>query len=644
MRCDSRPLPARHSSVLLSVRLGWALGASLLLNTGCHPQRLPEHGLGGARLNPPLAHHAPVAVEPALGIIHDDPADNPDGFVALSVTGLAFGSALAGSLRECGWPGSGSFLELYSGATARSVSSADRRVVSWTDVQIVLKLASGDLPSRVRVCTPAGASDRVETAYYTYDHFAVPQTNGSNPHPLALATDAERRVWLNEEFHLQLKYFDPGAATFTALDIPKPADPGPFALSVFGDHPTQISGGGEAVAVDSRGRVWFTEGGSAPYSGIYPDHSRVVCYDPYAAAGQEFRVYNVPGDRNGVVGVAWDERRKRVWFNEVARFGLHRARLVSFDPERIPFDNDFDFSTTATCIANPSADQPGWCSHMPWRDCLTPQDCVLAEQLCPPGASDDSSCYHEYELPPLPGTYMPGHVAVHPDGSVWYTSYWFGNHIGRLDPDAGTFTTYPLPAPVWTRYCSDVHPCVGKPTDQDCLYCLQVLFLGSGPWDIKVAGNRDVVFTEFFSSAVGRFQIAKLGDPACESLDEDGKNPCIQELLAPGVDLRVEHVHSIAFDRDHNVWFTESGPFSAPESAASLGYVKQDWSAIVTLPPLSLYPFDNSTGDYCPSGLGAFVSFNGAGIAIDPATQDIWFADYCRQRLGRLRRHSPGIP
>lgn len=640
MRCYPRVFPAgRRSSALRSLGMGWAMTASLLLNTGCQPQRLPDHGLRGARLNAPLAHHVPVAVEPALGIIHDDPTDNPDGFVALSVTGLAFGSVHAGSMRECGWPGSGSFLELYSGATVRSISSADRRVVSWTDVQIVVKLASSNWPSRVRVCTPGGAGTRIEAMYYTYDHFAVPQTTGTNPHPLALATDAARRVWIDEEFHLEFKYFDPTTASFTALDIPKPADPGPFALTGFDDHRTQISGGGEAVTVDPLGRVWFTQGGSVPYGGIHPNHSRVVCFDPAAAAGQEFRVYNVPGNQNGVVGVAWDERRQRVWFTEVAQSGLHGARLVSFDPEHIAFDNHFDFSTTATCSANPTVNQPGWCSNSSWRACLTPQDCVLAEQICPPGATDDSSCYHEYEMPPLAGTYMPGHVAVHPDGSVWYTSYWSGNYIGRLDPDSASFATFPLPDPRWKPYCSDTHcACFPPPTDAVCLYCCQVLFFGSGPWEIDVAGNHDVVFTEFFNSSVGRFHIADLGDPACHSLDESGKNPCIQELVVPRSDLPVEQVHSIAFDGDGNVWFTESGPFSDPGSSASLGYVKQDWSALVLLPPLSLYPFYNSTGNYCPTAPGAFVSFNGAGIAIDPATQDIWFADYCRKRLGRLRR------
>ena len=58
------------------------------------------------------------------------------------------------------------------------------------------------------------------------------------------------------------------------------------------------------------------------------------------------------------------------------------------------------------------------------------------------------------------------------------------------------------------------------------------------------------------------------------------------------------------------------------------------------MPPLSLYPFFNTTGEYCSTEVGAFVSFTGAGITIDPDTGDIWFADYCRKRLGASDRSS----
>ena len=99
-------------------------------------------------------------------------------------------------------------------------------------------------------------------------------------------------------------------------------------------------------------------------------------------------------------------------------------------------------------------------------------------------------------------------------------------------------------------------------------------------------------------------------------------------------------VHSLALDHAQNVWFTQDGPISDTSARTSVGYVLADWSGYVLLPPLSLYPFFNSDGSYCQTDPQGFVSFTGAGISIDPDTQAIWFADYCRKRLGRLRRVS----
>jgi len=56
----------------------------------------------------------------------------------------------------------------------------------------------------------------------------------------------------------------------------------------------------------------------------------------------------------------------------------------------------------------------------------------------------------------------------------------------------------------------------------------------------------------------------------------------------------------------------------------SLGFVTPDWRHIVRLPPLSLFP-----------GEGGVAA---AGIAIDPATGDIWLSEFYRKRIGRLRK------
>jgi streptogramin lyase len=612
---------------------------------------LPVLAMAGCTLSSPLrlrplarAGHPPQLTSPALAIIHDDPQDNAPGFVAVSVSGSGFGRPQTGGRqRECGWPGSGAFLEVISGGSMLRIPSLDRRVVLWNDTQIAARLPASFRDARVRVCTPAGAAGPVAVTYYVYDHYAVPPSAGTNAAPLALTVDAQHRVWINEEFHLDLKFFDPSTQTFTRLDIPKPPDPGPFAMTVVRDGPTQISQNGEAIVSDDRGRIWFTEGGGEPYAGVYPDHSRVVMYDPAATDGAPFRVYNVPGDRNGVFGVAWDAVRQRVWFTQMARVqqetppvDVQRASILSFDPERIPSDVHFDFQTLATCTGADSPERSGVCSNASSQPCLGASDCVLADQVCRSVAADERGCYLAYEVPGTPRTYIPAHVVVHPDGSVWYTAYWGGNCVGHLDPDTASVTIFPLPRPRGDAECDYVGcRCLTDAVQPACWQCCAFLLFGTGPWDIKVAAPGDVVFTEYVNGAVGRFRRSELGNPDCTTLAAGGGNPCIDELLVAPEGLQV---HSLALDREQNVWFTQAGPMSDPAAATSVGYVKPDWSGFVVMPPLSLYPFWNSTGEYCPTDIGAFVSFNGAGIAIDQDSGDIWFADYCRKRLGRLRR------
>ncbi len=610
---------------------------SLWLSSGCRsvhnavPRPASEWSATGA-------HHPEVQAVTAL--IHDDPADNPDGFVALSINGTGFGRPASGPGRECGAPHSGAFLEVTEDTQRSRVPSTDRQIVSWEHNHIVVKLRSHWRAARVRVCTASGASGPADIVYYTYAHFDLPPTADTNPGPLAVGVDAQHRVWINEEFHLELKYFDPATDRFTQLPIPTPPDSGPFALNLFGEQRTQISQSGEALVVDPSGRIWITQGGAEPYAGNLPDHSRVVSYDPREGAEEGFRIYNIPGDHNGVFGLAWDVRRQRVWFTEAARQSAgvvaQRARLVSFDPERIAPDNHFDFAPSSTChAATPS--QPGRCSNATWRACFTADDCVLAEQVCGPDVTDDSACYHEYELPESAGVYQPGHVVAAPDGSVWYTAYWGGNHIGRLDPESGRVVIFPLPAPVGADRC-DYRRCTcdTAPIEASCFDCCLLKLFGTGPWDIKVAANGEFVFSEYVNDAIGRLDITRLSDPACRSLDASGRNPCIDQRRVRGRPL-VYQVHSIAFDGRQNVWFTEGGPTSDPEAATSVGVVNADWTSAALLPPLSLYPFYNSTGTYCPTAVNAFVSFVGTGIAIDPFPGDIWFADYCRKRLGRLR-------
>lgn len=364
---------------------------------------------------------------------------------------------------------------------------------------------------------------------------------------------------------------DPWVGEVIGLPIPKPPNPGPFATTLFNDHRTQTSTLGEDIIVDPQGRVWFSQGGGYLYQGIHPNHSRIVSFDPEGVPGQKYRVYNIPGNWNEVMGLAWDSVRGRLWFTEG---GLVTGnKLVSFNPERVPYDNNFDFS------------QP------------------LDHLICAPGAPDDD-CFHVYTLPS--GQLQPAHVIVDGSGFVWYTGYW-SNSLGRLDPNSGEVDIYPLP------------DAIGQSDP--------VIFVGSGPWQILLSpDNGDIVFNEFFDSTIDRFRITRIGDPACLSLNAEGRNPCIDELVVPNADLVNEQVHSIAYDSDGNLWFTQHGPDEAGTNV-SVGFVTADWENVVRLPPLSLF-----------QGEGGAAS---AGIAINHSSGEIWFAEFFRQRIGRLRKVNP---
>jgi streptogramin lyase len=489
----------------------------------------------------------------------------------------------------------------------------------WNDTQIIIGLRDLNwFPTWVKVKTPAGASAQLPTNNYTYAVYPTSPPLPSQPPPLAIAIDPAGRVFVNEEFHSDLKAWSPQTGAVAPLHYPASSPPGIFSQDFYGESRTTTSILGEDVRVDPSGTVWFSEGGNNHYAGAYPNHSRIVAYDPPTAA---FRVYNVPGNGAEVYGLAWDPGRRRVWFTTAPRlydclpwWGCAvalPARLVSFDPTRIPPDNAFTFSTAGLTCDGGSPTTVGTCSNVPSRPCLTASDCVLAEQVCPSGVTDDSACYHEYPIPDM----RAAHLVVDAAGAVWFTAYAGGNYLGRLEPATGAVTQFPLPPPV------------------------QASPFASAPWQIALAADGDIVFTEFSDGEVGRFDVAQLGNPACLALDASHRNPCIKTFLAPGGAPGTQTVHSMALDAGGRTWFAQAARESSPAPTTSLGYVTADWSGIVMLPPLALYPCALDGRD-CGVAPGTQPPFDGAGMAIDPSTGDVWVAEFSRRRLGRLHRVS----
>jgi streptogramin lyase len=586
---------------------------------------------------------------PVTALVHEDPADNPEQRLLLSISGAGFGPrrASGGTRSVCGRRNARSFVRLRdaSGRVVLEARAVDRdRVPRWSDRQIVLAVPLEGSVARelsVEVCTPRGRVRSARVELWEYVHFDVPRSDpGTNPSPLALALDDASTVWLNEEFHTQAKSLSADGA-WRVWDIPQAAGQGIFAATLFGDHPSRVATLGESVIVDPEGIVWMTEAGTAPYDGPHGNHARILRIDPRSG---ELGVYNVPGTANGVIGLAHDPRTGLVWFTQAQRrlqrdgevWVAQEARLTSFDPDAIAPDPFFDFEPTERCQI-PDGEHVGRCSATSERRCLDDHDCVLADRVCP--AEDRSgACFREYELPAEYGVVLPGPLLLHSDGTLWYSGYWGGNHIGRFDPGTARFQRFPLGRPPGEASCDyDGCWCFFERADTPrcpqrcCLYQL----LGVGPWALAEEDSGGIAFCGQEAGSISRLAYPLRDDPRCEALDEGGANPCIRVEAVPNLDPETQQMAWLARDLEGNLWFTQSQmPANDPGSPSSVGYLRAGAREVVVLPPLSLFPFVSSGTECEPAG--AFVAFQGAGVAVDPRSGAVWFADYCRRRLGRV--------
>lgn len=439
---------------------------------------------------------------------------------SFEIHGRGLGSAVATS-----------FLLYRSGSHTHLVPSTSPNITLWTDHRIQVQLPDHAPSGRVMVANLGGFSAPANVEVYAYDWFDIPPTPGTNASPLSITVDDQERVWVNEEFQRAFQRLELSTGVVTGLPYPMPVDPGPFASTIFSDHRTQSSILGEGVIVDPQGRVWFTQGGGSLYSGIHPNHSRIVCVLPDEPGGPEFRVYNVPHDWNEVIGLAWDPVREWIWFAEGSL--ASGSRIVGFDPELIPWDNDFDFSTS------------------------------LAHQVGTPGLETDP-VFHYFDVPNP--TAHAAHILVHSNGDLYFTEFW-GSAIGRLQPFSGGFTRYPVPAPISRATPSYI--------------------VGAGPWQIVEAPNGDVIFNEFFDATITRFDITRADDAAAQQLDAQGLNPAMTDHVIPRYSPRDETLHSIAYDQDGRLWYTMHTA-DEPGLDAAVGYLTADETQMTRFSPMGL--------------------------------------------------------
>jgi hypothetical protein len=384
-------------------------------------------------------------------------------------------------------------------------------------------------------------------------------------------------------------------------------------------------------------------------------------YDPTAGV---IRTLNVPGDRNGLFGLSWDPLRGKIWFTQTRRSMqvnifteavAQKARLTSFVPECIGagicnpsnpnysvenWQSLFDFDASAatwTCLGgSTSPPAVGTCQNASGnngRKCFTNQDCVLSNVVCPSNVVYDYWCFHEYEIPDTPQRVTsPAHALAHSDGTIWYSAYWGGNHIGRLDPGTGVWQQYPLPDPVDQASCNyNGCDCFFDTPNPPCPWrCCGYLLIHTGPWSVVEESSRNVALSFQNQPAVGRFDFSRANDPACLALDGQGQNPCISHYFIPNHDPDTQSIHSAATDVAGNVWLSQGGGEVNCAQLTSVGFLQVNTNRVLMFPPLSFYPKMSGNPPTCTAA-------GPAGLASDPTSSGMWFADFFRHRLGRIR-------
>lgn len=224
----------------------------------------------------------------------------------------------------------------------------------------------------------------------------------------------------------------------------------------------------------------------------------------------------------------------------------------------------------------------------------------------PASICDDETtegCHVRFPLP-NPNTY-PAHLTLDSDGNIWFTEFW-GHKIGRFTPETGELIEIPLPWPVLRE---------GPGT-----------ILGAGPWELAFDEQGYLWVSEYFDASVLRLDPSLLLSEDCLSLDASAQNPCIDEVFVGSNGRDGKLLHSVTVDGENRVWFGIEQDLDGVRGSdrAQLGFVATDHgNAVVLLPEIE--------------GVTSV-----AGMAVDPSNDDVWFAQYWENRVGRLHLLTAG--
>lgn len=487
------------------------------------------------------------------------------------VIGALVGGTVALTGDHLGLPTSARSIRFDYDGQSKTLDSSSPSVQSWLDTGIQLTLPTDVHSGSLTVIVDGQSSNAVDTFIFQLSSRALPAIAGVNAHPLALAVAPDHNVWVNEEYHTQLKGLTPDPTQpITVRTIPQAAGSGIFANNLSGqDSQTRQSVLGEDIDAQPDGSIWLTEGGAYLYNGQRYNTSRIIRYDP---AANTFACYNVPVDSAEVIGVLVDSARGMVWYAEGSLF--HGNAITGFSLS----------AATSDCAWNPATSTRA-------TICAGP---ILG------------ACHRRYVLPNASSA--PASLILDPAGNIWFTEFW-GNRIGRLNPETGLLTELPLPASIARQ---------GPGT-----------IAGSGPFELEFDALGNLWLTESFDATLDRVRPDRMS-PAnfnCTQLDITGHNPCVDEVFVGSNGLDNKTIHTVAVGADGLVWFTYSsdsntvffGGVTTPSLQARLGFVDTNKNNfVVVLPQL---PNERDIG----------------GVAADVATRDVWFDEYSDNKIGRLQ-------
>lgn len=420
------------------------------------------------------------------------------------------------------------------GSRSTTIGATSPFIKSWNSDEVQLRLPRQVQSGTLTVSVNGAESQPVQLLVYVYNSYDVPSGMQANKFGITLDIGADGKVWLNQEFHSDLKWFDPATLQFHSRDIPQAAGLGIFASTLFGgDMQVRFSTLAEDVDTDGAGDVWLTEGGELfyPANGSHSNSSRILRYHP---ASEAFDCYNAPLDNSEVVGVLVDPARNMVWYAQAGwEYG---GAIMGFAPD----------STTSNCLFDPQSQER--------------KDTVCSDEVV-------AGCHTRFPLP-NPRS-MPSHLVLDPQGNIWFNEF-VGNKIGRLNPETGEIIEIPLPAPIADKGPGPV-------------------LHASGAWEIAFDGAGDLWATEFFDAKVVRIRPSLLATQDCLHLDENGQNPCV-ETMANEYDEGTENVvHSLSLGVDGLIWFDRDqipGVSNGWKVDSRIGLVPSSGGQAVVLPTL----------------------------------------------------------